>query len=514
MRTRLTRLLVAPLLVFITGATVSLATPGAANAVPLDHRSSFGPMFGSYGKWDPGDKLVPHGVWSSGGLTSNYTCYAGTIPPGNYTNLLVAGICYTPFGNVTVKDNVTVAPGALLDAVAPGDPTSGPPVVPATVSVGGNIYVGKGGVLLLGCSPNISCGGATPGISFDHVRGSIDAFGAQGVVLHSVSVGGNVTVLGGGGGAAADTCNAQPPPPAPPVANLKPWSEDPNLIFTPVYTDVEDSSIGGNYTVNGLDSCWLGSLRNEIGGGTTFIGNTFGDPDAMEVGNNVINGNFTCYQNSPAPQFGEGAAPDIVAGNGFGQCGFDVVLQNPAQEAIELLGLEPAVGVSEHFVVSTRSLGTYYGTHGVTTVGSLGPPASPLTYPVITQAGDAVIAEVNNFTLSGEGITGTADYTGGPPGQSPGEAFLATAYPDGSASFVAYDNCPACSFDGQTGQVTLRAYGTISPSGFLTGTFIITSSGAVLPPGASAPSLTTLTGYGSFSGTGSTVNLVEHLGFG
>ena len=346
------------------------------------------------------------------------------------------------------------------------------------------------------------------------MRGSIDAVGAQGVVIHSTSIGGNVTIQGGGGGAAAATCNAQPPPPAPPIANLKPWSEDPNLTFTPVYTDVEDASIGGNYNVSGLNSCWLGSLRNEIGGSTTFVANTFGDPDAMEVGNNVINGNFTCYQNSPAPQFGEGAAPDIVSGNGFGQCGFDVVLQNPAQEAIELQGLEPAVGVSEHFVVSTRSLGTYYGTHTSTPVASLGPPASPLTYPVTTEAGDALIAEINNITFTGTGITGTANYTGGPPGQSPGEAFLATGYPNGSVSFVAYDTCPACSFDGQTGMVTLRAYGTISPSGALTGTFIITSSGAPLPPGTPAPPLVTLTGYGSFSGTGSTVNLVEHLGFG
>ncbi len=497
MRTRLTRLLLAPLLVLVAGAALSLAGSSVASATPPPVHQPFGPTFGSWGRWHS----VGFGSHGNGGF-GNYTCTSGTVPPGSYNSVLITGVCYMPSGNVTVKNDLTVAPGALLDAVTPGDPTSGTPVVPATVLVNGNIFVGKGAVLLLGCSPNISCSNP-PGISFDQVRGSIFALDAQGVVVHSASIGGNVSILGGGGGSVAATCAPQMPPPAPVNPGLAPWSEDPNLYFTPVYTDFEDVAIGGNYTVTGLNTCWLGSLRNQVGGSATFVGNRFGDPDAMEIGNNLINGDLTCFQNDPAPQFGDGAAPDLVAGRGIGQCGFNVVLPNSAPEAIASEGL---VGINEHFVVSTRSLGTYFGTHVSTNVGSL--PT------VTTQAGDQILAELNNFALTGNGLTGSADYTGGPPGQSPGEAFLATQYPDGSVSFVAYDTCPSCSFHGQTGMVTLRAYGTITKQGKISGTFLITSNGVAQPPGTPAPALSNLTGYGSFFGSGSTVNLVEHLGFG
>jgi hypothetical protein len=444
------------------------------------------------------------------GYGNAYNCTGsggGVIPPGNYNSMVVTGVCYMPAGNINIWGNLTIAPGALLDAVTPGDP-SATPAVPATVVVGGNVTVGSGAVLLLGCSPNISCGAPYPGISFDQVRGNITAWGAQGVVVHSVSIGGNVSINGGGGGAAADTCNAQNPPPAPIVANLEPWSLDPNLDFTPVYTDFEDSSIGGNYSVANLDSCWLGTLRNQIGGSASFTNNSFGDPDATEIGNNLINGNMACFGNNPAPQFGDGAAPDLVAGWGIGQCNFGIVLQNPAAEAVAMNG-ETGVGINEHFVVSTRSLRTYVGIHTATNVGSF--PGYPLT----TESGDSIIADLNDFTLSGGGLTGTADYTGGSPGTAPGEAYLATAYPDGSQSFVAFDTCATCSFDGQTGMVTLRAYGSTTPSGFTSGTFLITSGGVTIPTSSSpVPPLSTLTGYGQFYGFGGTVFVIEHLGFG
>jgi len=455
--------------------------------------------------------LVGAGAASAAPLPPHhgYDCSGGNVPAGSYGSMVITGICYMPAGNIDIWGNLTVAPGALLDAVAPGDPTTGTPAVPATVSVGGNVTVGKGAVLLLGCSPNISCAPPNPGISFDSVRGSITAYGAQGVVVHSVAVGGNVTLQGGGGGAAAQTCNAQTPPTdTAPIPNLEPWSEDANLDFTPVYSDVEDVSIGGNYTVVNMTSCWIGSLRNLIGGSATFVGNVMGDPDAMEIGNNLIGGNLACFGNDPAPQFGDGAAPDLVSGRGIGQCGFHVVLQNPSAEAVTTNTLS-GVGINEHFVVSTHNLETYYGKHTSTNVGTL--PG----YPVTTSSGDAIVAELNDFTLAGNGLTGTADYTGGSPGQAPGEALLATAYPDGSESFVAYDTCGACSFHGQTGMVTLRAYGTTSKSGFTHGTFLITGSGTTIPTSTSpVPGLSTLTGYGTFWGSGATVHVVEHLGFG
>jgi hypothetical protein len=378
--------------------------------------------------------------------------------------------------------------------------------------IGGDVTVGSGAVLLLGCSPNISCMPPNPGISFDEVRGNITAHNAQAVVVHSVSIGGSVSINGGGGGSAADSCNSQASPPAPIVKNLKPWSEDPNQYFTPVYSDVEDSSIGGNYTVANLDTCWLGTLRNQIDGNASFTNNAFGnpvgDPDTMEIGNNLIDGNLACFGNNPAAQFGEGAAPELVGGVATGECGFGVVLQNPSAEAILMNG-GTGVGINEHFAVSTHRLRTYFGLHTSTNVATL--PG----YPVTTSSGDSIIAELNSFTLSGTGITGTATYTGGPPGRVPGEAYLATAYPDGSQSFVAFDTCGACSFDGQTGQVTLRAYGSTDRSGLTTGTFLITSAGAVVAsPTSPVPPLSTLTGYGKFYAFDGITFVIEHLGFG
>ena len=158
--------------------------------------------------------------------------------------------------------------------------------------------------------------------------------------------------------------------------------------------------------------------------------------------------------------------------------------------------------------MSTRHLKTYFGTHTATPVG-------PALESVTTEAGNAIVAQLYNFTLKGRGLVGTGTYNGGPPGQSPGEAVLSTVYPNGADSFTAFDNCDKCSFHGQTGSVTLRAYGTTSRKGLTTGTFLITSNGTILPSSTSrVPGLATLVGYGTFWGYGATVHIIEHLGCG
>ena len=265
---------------------------------------------------------------STHGHHAEYTCSGGNIPSGHYESIVVTGLCYIPSGVVWIEHGLVVKPGALLDAVTPGDPTSGAPVVPATVNVRGNVWVDKGAVLLLGCSPAIACGNP-PGITLDHVGGDITAVGAQGVVLHSVQVGGNVRILGGGGGTAADTCAVQMPG-NPVNAALVPWSQDASLYFTPVYTDIEDSSIAGNVKVVGMDSCYLGFLRNEVWGNAQFVNNSYGDPDATEIGSSFIGGFLGCKNNIPAPQFGDGgAAPSTVGEGAYGQCAFSVQAPNP-----------------------------------------------------------------------------------------------------------------------------------------------------------------------------------------
>lgn len=431
-----------------------------------------------------------------------YTCTGGNIPPGTYRSILVTGVCYMPVGTINVRKDLTVAPGALLDAVTPGDPVA-TPLLPATVLVGGDVSVGKGAVLFLGCSPNISCPKA---VTYDRIGGNLTATGALGVVVHSVSIGGNFSLLGGGGGviggAETGVCGGNPatntPAPVPPL-----WASDPSLgngegpgMPIPVYSDAEDNSIGGNLTIVGLQSCWLGSLRNQIGGSATIAHNTMGDPDAVEVENNLVGRDMTCRSNLPAVQFGDsGAAPNIVGRRAAGECGFGVVALNPPPEAMA------GPGIPEHVAVSARSLGTYWGTHT-----QIGASVESVTFGTTT-SGETLVGALNNDVLAGGGLTGTITVVPGSPTGSTGEFVLSTAHANGSSSFIAQDNCN-CSFRGQAGTVTIRAYGTTSAKGTTSGTFLVISGGE------GNGGLSTLAGYGTFTSRGEpagTLRLVEHL---
>ena len=427
-----------------------------------------------------------------------YDCTGGNIAPGSYGSIIVTGICYMPKGTIRVRRNLTVAPGALLDAVTPGDPP-GHPVVPATVRIGGNVFVGKGAVLVLGCSPNISCG-MPPGISFDRVGGNLTALGSEAVVIHSATIGGNVTVLGGGGGAAGGAnsggCFNTKKFPIP-----APWSEDAALANpktgSPQYTDVEDGFIGGNLTVAGQQTCWLGLERNRVRGSLANASDVTSDPDGMEINSNLIGGNVTCLNNDPAVQFGDGAqAPNLVGGFGSGECGFTVLKPNPAPSA----GPPPvAAGPLEHISVSLQSLNTYSGTHSATHVTSLP--------PVTTTSGYTITAALNDFTLTGTGLTGSGTVNLKLLPAPSGDAVLSTVYPDGSSSFIAYDTCK-CMFHGKTGTVLIRFYGRTSQNGFTHGIFLVVSGGAA------NGHLATLAGWGTFSSAGQpagTWRLVEHL---
>ncbi len=422
-----------------------------------------------------------------------YTCTGGNVPAGTYRSILVTGVCYMPAGTIVVRGNVTVAPGALLDAGAnPGDPASSPAVT-ATVRIRGNVFVGQGAVLVLGCSPNLLSICPTA-LTFDSIGGNLIARGALANVIHGTSIGGNVSVVGGGGGAAggpaSGACFNTTAYPIP-----APWSEDAALANqVPQYTDFEDSSIGGNFTIKDVQTCWLGVVRVLVGGSFRVVGDTTSDPDGMEIDNNLTGGNLACFNNDPAVQFGDsGAAPNLVSGFGIGECGFGVVLPNPAPEADE------GPGTPEHIAVSTGSLKTSFGKRTVTAVTSLP--------PVTTSSGDVLTANLNDFALAGSGLTGSGTYNSSLPPGSSGDAVLSTVYPDGSQSFIAYDTC-SCSLGGQSGPVTIRFYGRSAPNGSTHGTFLIVSGGAV--PGGG---LQTLAGWGTFYGwspTG-TWRLVEHL---
>ena len=145
------------------------------------------------------------------------------------------------------------------------------------------------------------------------IGGNLTAIAPLGVVNHDMTLGGNETISGGGGGV---NCNPQ---------GIF------NLFQSPVYTDNEDSTVHGNIVISGLRTCWLGTLRVNVGGNMVDTHNTMADPDAGEVVSNHVSGNLVCFANSPAVQFGDsGGVPNRVRGNALGQCGFHTLQPDPA----------------------------------------------------------------------------------------------------------------------------------------------------------------------------------------
>jgi Protein of unknown function (DUF3224) len=188
------------------------------------------------------------------------------------------------------------------------------------------------------------------------------------------------------------------------------------------------------------------------------------------------------------------AAPNLVGGFAFGECGFRVVKPNPAASP----GPPPVpAGPLVHISVSLRSLKTYVGKHVATPVAALP--------PVTTTSGYTITAVLNDFTIRGHGLTGSGTVDVKLLPQPSGDAVLSTVRPNGSSSFIAYDTC-TCSFRGKTGTVQIRFYGTTSPSGFAHGTFLIVSGGAA------NGQLANLAGWGTFYSAGHrTWRLIEHL---
>ena len=268
----------------------------------------------------------------------SYTCSGGssstmsTIPAGTYTDVTVTGICHilgavtgpmwpdttkenitnckTAGGAVNILGKLTIAPNAFLDAGS---------CAPA-VTVGGNVAVGSGGTLILGCSPNLVimppvppfptlCPGIT---TSDSIGGNVTADQPLAVIFHKNTIDGNISVHGGGGGL---NCNAD--------LNLSAALDSSlgNLGPTPAYNDFEDNTIGGGVSISGLQGCWFGIFRNQVQKNVILTNNTFVDSDAMEVTDNKVAGNLICFGNSPTVHVGDsGGGPNTVTGLQLGQC--------------------------------------------------------------------------------------------------------------------------------------------------------------------------------------------------
>ncbi len=237
--------------------------------------------------------FVPLSSAASGG---SYTCTGGSIPAGTYSFLTVAGPCAVDSGPVAVLNNTVVQSGGDLYAAFGG----------SDLTVGKNLDVKPNGVLVLGCEPEAFICLNDPDQNVgtlatnDSIGGNLTSTGALAVLVHHTNVGKNVVQSGGGGGVNCDSQAA--------------------LFGSPAYATYEDVSIGGNASITGFRSCWLGFFRNTVGGNVSFNNNVTADPDGNEVATNTIGGNLDCSNNAPAAQVGDsGGAPNIAA-HATGQC--------------------------------------------------------------------------------------------------------------------------------------------------------------------------------------------------
>jgi hypothetical protein len=282
--------------------------------------------------------------------SSTTTCTGTATAPGEltgtYNNLVIKGECAVQNGPVTVRGNVTVDPNAALNAVFG--------LKNSNLTIDGNMTVLKNASVMIGCDtvfvnlwgttgtylgPEFPCiddpNQANPTLtSHDVIRGNLWAIDTLGVVLHNTAVDGNVYENGGGGG---NNCT-----------NQGIFNQD---IGFPQYSGFFDGTIGGNLTVTNLTTCWYGIFRVDIGGtmvNTNIVNN---DPDGNEDESNVIHGSLFCSGNSPAVQWGDGnGVPNEVGGLALGECGFNVLVPNPAPEA-GVVGVTP---VEVHVSVPLR----------------------------------------------------------------------------------------------------------------------------------------------------------------
>ena len=220
------------------------------------------------------------------------TCSGGTIAAGNYSSLKITGVCSFGGGTVTVRHNLVVAAGAVLN-----DHSASPLT---TVHVGGNVLVGKGGIVGLGTY--------NPAAPHDSVvDGNVIANQPLSLYISFTTIHGNLISHGGGGGVAGEFRNYP----------------------------TKDNTIDGNVVIQGWTGGWIGLIRNHVGGNMIFsknksVINGLVDPpvpgqvdsDSSEIMTNVIGRNLICQGNTPKAQVNpdDGGQPNTVGGHKIGQC--------------------------------------------------------------------------------------------------------------------------------------------------------------------------------------------------
>ena len=195
-------------------------------------------------------------------------------------------------GAVNVMHNLVVAPGASLNDHAMSPQT--------TVHVGGNVLVGKGGIVGLGTY--------NPAAPHDNVvDGNVIANQPLSLYISFTTIHGSLISHGGGGGVKGEFRNYP----------------------------TKDNTIDGNAVIQGWTGGWIGFIRNHVGGNVIFSKNTSVinglvdppvagqvDTDSSEIMSNVIGRNLICQGNTPKAQVNpaDGGQPNTVGGRKIGQC--------------------------------------------------------------------------------------------------------------------------------------------------------------------------------------------------
>ena len=251
------------------------------------------------------------GVASATGTVCRGTPSSPGVLSGSYHgDVFIDGVCAVNNGPANVAGTVILdRNAALIAAFGMHD---------SVLNVTRNIRVGRGATLLLGCLPtSFPCiddpSPSSPTLSSaPRIGGSIIAIDSLGVVVHDATIAGDVRERGGGGGVSCV----------------------PTGIFgvfgSPVYSDYEDTTVGGALSIERLHSCWLGVARVHVGGTARFIGVQLADPDGVEIIANHIGGDLVCRDNSrvwdSADLSSTGALyprlpePNTVDGTRHGQC--------------------------------------------------------------------------------------------------------------------------------------------------------------------------------------------------
>jgi hypothetical protein len=180
--------------------------------------------------------------------------------------------------------------------------------------------VGRGATVVLGCNGHADFPCVDdPNMKHPTLRSSTDVSGSLienaplGVLVHNSFIGGSVTQAGGGGGLSC----------APPKSGAF------SKLMSPVYSDYEDNSVGRNVSITALHSCYLGVIRNHVGGSMSFLNDKLGDPDAIEIESNHIRKNLACFGNSSVwnshelsmtANFPRAPEPNTVGRKRSGQC--------------------------------------------------------------------------------------------------------------------------------------------------------------------------------------------------